>query len=269
MEVATFAERRVQQVGGTGDTGLDLASFARIRVEFDLDPWWLGKLEFGQTRQCAMDADLHVLDRLAVLVAGALLGLTDALFAGEGGVGDDAGRSHINALDLRVEVGQLPLIVGQEADVGVEVFDQEGAGRFIGRCDPPCAISLEEFDGLHTQFATGQRFQFEVHIRGLDRDGRADASVTWVDGQVLGHDALKPFPIHPLEFDLETAILQFILQTRLGELGHADLVEPDEAGHQKENDDQQEDATEADAPPAAKPEALPFGRPLHRLTGER
>ena len=161
-------------------------------------------------------------------------------------------------MDRRGELREFPHVPGQEAQGRGEVGDGEGARREVGGSDGPGEFALAERDAGDEELEVAQRFEVELHLGLGGSEVRPGRGAGFFDGDALGHQAAKPQPAEALELEVETALLQLGEHGVLHEVGHADLVEPNECHQHREHEQPRHDADAAERDAADAPECPRF-----------
>jgi len=108
------------------------------------------------------------------------------------GVGDQAGQLKIGSMKDGMKMIQRPLIVGQQAQVGLNVIDGEQPWWSIGLTDWPNQAAVVQCERIGLQFQSGQELVIDRKVELGQRELRAERLVGLAETDIFGHNALVP-----------------------------------------------------------------------------
>ena len=172
------------------------------------------------------------------------------------GVGDHAGELESGAGESGGEMVQRPLIVREEAEDRLDVFDGQLAVGLVGLGYRPDEAALAQHQRIYLQLEPGEGPGIQMHLDLGESQARAKGFVGPAEADVFGDNPLIPAEAQARELEVKPARAELFEHGLFDQVRQPHLVEINQPAQQHQNDQPDRHAEPAEINAANPPETM-------------
>jgi hypothetical protein len=170
-----------------------------------------------------------------------------------GGIGDHGAEANASAGEAGFEIIESPLVVGEEAKVGLDVGEGEFARGAVGFSEGPDQAAAAQSQGIDLELEPREGLVVEHDLGFGQGEPGTERLIGASELDIFGDEAAVPAEPEARELEVEAAGAEFFEERSFDEGGQADLVEVKQGGQgdqqQQPNEDSEAAKTDAANPP--------------------